>query len=233
MLDVAGATTSSSIILDSVAIGYGSARLPLAPISLRIDFGERIAIVGYNGVGKSTLLRTLTRDLVPVDGDVAVGRDLLFGNLAQEHEGLPRDQTPRTYLAQLSGVDPFDAGVRLIQYGLTRQQVDKPIGQLNPGARARALLASFSLRKVNTLVLDEPTNHLDAEGIREVIATLKDYEGTVVAVSHSRDFLSAVQFSRVLLLSQNGLSEVESIDDFMATTAETARDVVALGLASR
>lgn len=70
-------------------------RLPLPELSLRIDYGERVALIGYNGIGKSTLLRTLTGQLQPMSGSVVVGRELRIGNLMQEHESLPRDSTPR------------------------------------------------------------------------------------------------------------------------------------------
>lgn len=227
LLDFQGAGTDSSIVLGSAVLGYEGVPLQVAAVSLRIDFGERVAIVGANGAGKSTLLRTITGELPPVAGEARVGQQLHVGNLTQEHEALPREVSPREYISRLTGIKPFDAGVRLMQYGLAREQVTAPVGELNPGARARALLASFSLRKVNTLILDEPTNHLDAEAVEEVLGTLNDYRGTVIVVSHSRSFLRALQLSRVLLLSRDGLTEVESIDDLVDVSADAARALLA------
>lgn len=226
----------SSILLEEVRLGYRCSHedgeptataLELPPISLRIDYGERVAIVGFNGVGKSTLLRTILGGLQPLSGEVRLGRALNIGNLTQEHESLPREVTPRHHMAALSGMDPHAAGARLIRYGLTRRQVDCPLGQLNPGARARALLASFNMRKVNALVLDEPTNHLDEEAVHEVAGTLNDYQGTVLVVSHSRDFLRAVKMTRTLLLSaEGGLRDIGSVDEFVTATEEIAAEVV-------
>lgn len=222
-----GAGAQSSIVLSSVQLGYSTDEpLPLPSISLRIDFGERIAIVGFNGVGKSTLLHTLTGTLAAVSGDVCVGRELRVGNLMQEHESLPRDCTPREHFARLTGLTMLQTASRLIRYGLTRQQVDCSIRALNPGARARALLAGFSMRNVNALILDEPSNHLSEDALREVAATLNSFKGTVVVVSHNREFLNSLQLTRTLSLSSDVLLEVESIDRFVGGIEDAIANVV-------
>ncbi|KAL6041674.1 putative ATP-dependent transporter ycf16 [Balamuthia mandrillaris] len=224
--DPLAAGMDSSIQAASLQLGFPKkgdgdfVHLPLPPISLRFDFGERVAIIGYNGIGKSTLLRTLTGDLQPVSGSVAVGRALLIGNLMQEHQSLPRDKTPRQYLAALTGLQPFTAGSRVIRYGLTLHQVDSPISELNPGARARLLLATFAWRKVNALILDEPTNHLDEEAVHEVVASLNSFAGTIVAVSHDRHFLDSLRLTRTLSLSSSGLEEIDSVAHFVNDTME-------------
>jgi len=225
-IDFVDAGSQSSILLDRVSLGYRDRALPLPPISLRIDFGERVAIVGYNGVGKSTLLKTITKAMEPLNGDVNVGRELHFGNLTQEHESMPRSQSTRQYFAEATGIDPHRSGMRLIRYGLTLQQVDAQIGELNPGARARALLATFSKRKVNTLILDEPSNHLDEEAMREVSATLSEFKGSAIVVSHCRDFLESVEWTRMLVLSTRGLVEIESFESFVSATEQSVAAVV-------
>lgn len=127
------------------------------------------------------------------------------------HDSLPRNETPRKFVAAQTGLDEFKAGSRIIRFGLTLHQVDQPIAELNPGARARLILALFSMRQLNTLVLDEVANHLDAEARKEVLGTLQSFEGTIVIVSHDRAFLSEMQLTRVLVLSQEGMQEVESV----------------------
>lgn len=129
-LDPVPAGSRSTIVLDDVVLGYttgdADTRLNLPPLSLRIDYREHIAVVGYNGIGKTTLLRALTGAVEPLCGRVSTGRDLRIGNLTQEHELLPRSVTPREHLAARTHVDNFDnfdGGVRLIQYGLTLTQV--------------------------------------------------------------------------------------------------------------
>lgn len=221
-----GAGTDASVVVHEVILGHADRRpLPLPPISLRIDFGESVAIVGANGRGKSTLLKTIAGALEPIAGDVSVGRELRFGNLMQEHESLPRGATPREHLADLLGVGRFDAGQQLIRYGLTLRQVDCPIGELNPGARTRALISAFSARRVNGLLLDEPSNHLDAEALDEVLATLQDFSGTVLTVSHDVYFLQRLRPCRTLLLDAQGLTELVSIEAY-AQSLEKAVDTV-------
>eukprot|EP01128_Nolandella_sp_AFSM9_P012059 TRINITY_DN8924_c0_g1_i1.p1 TRINITY_DN8924_c0_g1~~TRINITY_DN8924_c0_g1_i1.p1 ORF type:complete len:584 (-),score=123.35 TRINITY_DN8924_c0_g1_i1:170-1921(-) len=231
-LDPLGPGVDSSIMVDTVQLGFGGGTetptpLPLRPLSLRIDFGERVALIGYNGVGKSTLLRTLTHSLLPLSGTVTTGRALRIGNLMQEHESLPRHLTPRAHIVSISSdLSPLAAATRIISYGLTLHQVDSPIAELNPGARARLLLATFSIRQVNVLVLDEPTNHLDEEAVREVVASLNTYEGTVIVVSHDREFLEALSLTRTYRLSASGLEEVESVSSFVEEIEEAVKGVV-------
>lgn len=228
-LDPVGAGLDSAIKLDEVVLGWSdSAPLPVAPVTLRIDYGERIALIGFNGVGKSTLLRTMLGDIPPLRGTVSVGRELRIGNVMQAHESLPRSSTPREIVGPLSDLDPFAAGNRLINsFGLTRFQVDQRVAELNPGARARLLLATFQLRRVNALFLDEPTNHLDIEAVKEIVGTLGTFEGTLVVVSHDRGFLQDMELTSCLTLSGRGLTRVESVEEFVEDVQGTVSAAVA------
>ena len=228
-----GAASDATIMLDGVELGYRGedekiVRLPLPPLSLRVDFGEHIAIVGYNGVGKSTLIRTLIGDIEPPAGTASIGRELRLGAFTQEHENLPRSCSPLMHFRTLAKLEMEAAKSLLIRFGLTLQQVSQPIALLNPGARARLLLAIFSMRQVNLLVLDEPTNHLDQEAVVEIMATLKTYEGTVILVSHDRELLSSVPMTRILSLGPQGLVELDRLDDFLDVTLEAVHPVVKL-----
>ncbi len=214
------------VMFSDTVLGYDGVGLPLPPIDLRVDFGERVAIIGHNGIGKSTLLHTMMGKLPPVRGSVSVGRELRIGNLSQEHESLPRDRSLRQHYSELFDMTELRTVSRLMRYGLSRQQVDSAISDLNPGARARALLGGFSIRGVNALVLDEPTNHLDEEAISEVLGTCNNFEGTVIIVSHNREFLNALENTRVLCLDGNGLAEVENVDEFIEMIEENVAKVV-------
>ncbi len=130
------------------------------------------------------------------------------------HDSLPRDETPRKFVAAQTGLEEFKAGSRIIRFGLTLHQVDQPIAELNPGARARLILALFSMQRLNTLVLDEIANHLDSEARKEVLGTLQLFEGTIVIVSHDRAFLSELRLTRVLLLTEEGLKDLESVEKY-------------------
>ena len=133
----------------------------------------------------------------------------------QEHESLPRNISPREHISAITDMDSFTAGSRVVGFGLSRRQVDSSIELLNPGARARLLLAIFSIRNVNALVLDEPTNHLDEEAVMELTATLNTYEGTVVIVSHDRHFLQSLQLTKIFSMSPSGVEELQSVDSFV------------------
>jgi len=226
-LDPPQAGFDSSILVDEVKIGHIECGALLLPsISLRLDFGERIALVGPNGIGKSTLLKTICGELNAISGSVVKGRELRLGNLMQEHSSLPQEVSPRDYVESMSNMERFAAGNRVISYGLTRHQVGSPIGQLNPGARARLLLATFALRKVNLLVLDEPTNHLDEEAIAEVVASLNDFKGSVIVVSHDREFLNSLALTRIYHLSESGLCEMESLDSYSEKVGDIVEQVL-------
>jgi ATPase subunit of ABC transporter with duplicated ATPase domains len=224
--DPVSAGIDSAIILDDVVIGHDGQSIHLPPTTLRIDYGERIAIVGYNGIGKSTLLKTMTGEVDAVSGEVNIGRDLRMGNLMQEHETLSRAKITRDVIATQTGSDCFKGGSHVIGYGLSRRQIDQPIEELNPGARARLILAMFSMRRVNTLILDEPTNHLDEEAVVEVTGSLNTFEGTIVVVSHDREFLRTLNITRTFALTEYGLVEIDNIDDFVDEVCESVEAVV-------
>ena len=223
-LDPLGASGDSSIMLNAVKLDY----VDLPPVTVRIDFGEKVAIIGYNGIGKSTLLKTMTQKLEPRDGTASVGRELRIGNLMQEHESLPRTATPREHfsLATEKKLSLFTGGNFVMAYGLSRTQVDQPIKELNPGARLRLLIAIFAFRKVNALILDEPTNHMDTEAKTELITTLNAYQGTVIIVSHDRSFLHDLHLSSTLVLSPDGLRPVDDVDAYASHLEDIVHDVV-------
>lgn len=229
-IDSLGASNDSSLILSDAVLGHNGEALPLLPhISLRIDFGERLGLIGVNGVGKSTLLKTLTGIIPPLSGEAICGRDLRVGHLAQDHDSLPVEKSARQHVFESMKEKTMTiskVGQVLINYGLTRQQVDRPIGELNPGSRARVLLATFSLRKVNTLILDEPTNHLDSDALREVTATVNEFQGTVVVVSHSRTFLQDMKFTHLMCLSPGTFKRVDSLDQYVKVMEGDVSDVV-------
>eukprot|EP00727_Mastigamoeba_balamuthi_P000016 m51a1_g10010 hypothetical protein (576) ;mRNA; f:10011-11738 len=223
----AAGSSSSAVACQAAVLGYaGRPPLPLPPLSLRVDFGEHVAVVGFNGAGKSTLLRTLTGALAPLAGDVAVGRELRVGNLTQDHDDLPRLRTPSEHLAGLAGLAPLRATAKAIAAGLTLQQATSPIARLNPGARARVVLAAFAARGVNAMVLDEPTNHLDEEALRVVRECVDAFAGTVLVVSHNRAFLRSLRLTRTLRLGADGLREIASVDEFVGEVQDAVERVL-------
>ncbi|MFC7531016.1 ABC-F family ATP-binding cassette domain-containing protein [Actinoplanes sp. GCM10030250] len=171
----------------------------LGPVTLQIDWGDRVAITGANGSGKSTLLGALLGRIPIGEGAQHLGPGVVVGEVDQAR-GLFLGDTP---LAQAFGaaVPSFsDADVRtlLAKFGLRAGHVTRPAESLSPGERTRAALALLQARGVNLLVLDEPTNHLDLVAIEQLESALSTYPGTLLLVTHDRRMLEAVATNRHL-----------------------------------
>ncbi|HEX8216283.1 MAG TPA: ATP-binding cassette domain-containing protein, partial [Allosphingosinicella sp.] len=173
--------------------GEGS-RAIIKDFSLKIQRGDRIGIVGANGTGKTTLLRLLTGELEPDEGRVKRARTLSGVVIDQQRKLLEPDKDVRQVLAD--GSDWIDVrGVRKHVQGYLKDflfepgLIDAKVGTLSGGERSRLLLAREFARRSNLLVLDEPTNDLDLETLDLLQEVIADYDGTVLIVSHDRDFL--------------------------------------------
>ena len=170
----------------------------LGPIDLALHSGDRVAVVGANGSGKTSLMRALTGDLPLARGSRHVGPGAIFGELNQA-----RDLFSGLLLAdfvELSALQPTDARTLLAKFALGAEDVDRDASSLSPGERTRAGLALLSARGVNCLILDEPTNHLDLEAIEELETALGGYDGCLVVVTHDRRFLERLAVTRTISL---------------------------------
>jgi ATP-binding cassette subfamily F protein uup len=185
--------SKSVIVAEGISKTYGE-RPIIKPFSLRIQNGDRIGIVGANGAGKTTLLKLLTKELEPDTGTVTHARTLSGVMIDQQRKLLEPDATVRQILAE--GGDWIDVrGVRkhvmayLKDFLFDPGLVDTKVGILSGGERSRLLLAREFARTANLLVLDEPTNDLDLETLDLLQEVIADFDGTVLIVSHDRDFL--------------------------------------------
>lgn len=185
--------TKSVIVAEKVTKRFGD-RAIIRDFSLRIQRGDRIGIVGANGAGKTTLLKLLTGEIEPDEGSVTRARTLSGVMIDQQRSLMSPDKTVRQVLAE--GGDWIDVrGVRKHVQGYLKEflfdpaMVDTKVGILSGGERSRLLLAREFARKSNLLVLDEPTNDLDLETLDLLQEVIADYDGTVLIVSHDRDFL--------------------------------------------
>ena len=172
----------------------------LGPVDLELAQGDRLAILGRNGTGKTTLLRALLGELELTSGRRRVGPGVVLGELPQGLGPFSGDAPLLDTFASASGLPPGEARGLLAKFALGADDVHRPGRTLSPGERSRATLALLAARGVNTLVLDEPTNHLDLEAIEELEAALEDFEGTVVLVTHDRRFLEAFRPTQTLEL---------------------------------
>ncbi|MEU4236993.1 ABC-F family ATP-binding cassette domain-containing protein [Actinoplanes sp. NPDC026619] len=171
----------------------------LGPVTLQIDWADRVAITGANGSGKSTLLAAMLGRLPLDEGSASLGPGVVVGEI---------DQARGLFLGEQSLMTAFgaevpdwpDAEVRtlLAKFGLRSAHVPRPAASLSPGERTRAALALLQARGVNLLVLDEPTNHLDLTAIEQLESALAGYTGTLLLVTHDRRMLDAVETDRHL-----------------------------------
>jgi ATP-binding cassette subfamily F protein uup len=185
--------TKAVIVADKVCKKFGE-RTIIKDFSLRIQRGDRIGLVGANGSGKTTLLKLLTGELEPDSGTVTLAKTLHGVMIDQQRSLLSPEKRVRDVLAE--GGDWIDVrGVRKHIQGYLKDflfdpsLVDARVGTLSGGERSRLLLAREFARKSNLLVLDEPTNDLDLETLDLLQEVIADYDGTVLIVSHDRDFL--------------------------------------------
>jgi ATPase subunit of ABC transporter with duplicated ATPase domains len=209
--------------LDGIAKAYG-ARVVHNGLSLVVRRRERWAVMGENGAGKSTLLKMIAGALAPDRGNAALGAAVSMGYYAQHvMDGLGGD---RTVLEELEAHAPLanQGTLRNLagMFGFHDDDVFKPVRVLSGGERARVALAKLLYDAPNLLVLDEPTNHLDIATKRSLVKALAEYEGTLIFVSHDRQFLRALA-NRVLELSSAGPRVYGgSYEEYVASTGREA-----------
>ena len=198
-LELAPLRRSGDVVvrLREAVIERGAFRL--GPLDLELGWAERLAVVGPNGSGKTSLIDALVGRLTLTAGERWVGPGVVFGELSQQRAELARGELLATFVAA-SGLLEEDARTLLAKFGLGADHVLRDAASLSPGERTRALVALFTARGVNCLVLDEPTNHLDVAAIEELERAVDAYGGTVVLVTHDRRFLAAFRATRTLEL---------------------------------
>jgi ATPase subunit of ABC transporter with duplicated ATPase domains len=220
------------LTLDSIAKAFGEKRV-LAGVSLTVRRGERIAIIGPNGLGKSTLLKIATDNLEPDSGKVSWGYETRVGYFAQDHHDLLADGAAKP-LNVIWDVIPQE-GTATVRGHLGRmlfsgEDVNKPVSALSGGEAARLVFCRIMVQKPNVLVLDEPTNHLDLEAIAALVKALQAYEGTVLFVSHDRAFVSALA-TRILEVTEQGFRDFPgTYEEYLARSGDDHLDAAAVAL---
>ncbi|HEY7973833.1 MAG: ABC-F family ATP-binding cassette domain-containing protein [Ktedonobacterales bacterium] len=157
-----------------------------------VERGARIGLIGPNGSGKTTLLRVVVGQIQPLEGRVTLGRNVQVGYYAQTHENLNLNATLLDEIRNVSHLSEEGARSYLGRFLFTGDDVFKLVGALSGGERSRVALAKLTLQGANTLVLDEPTNHLDLPAREALEGILRDYDGTLIFVSHDRYFVDAL-----------------------------------------
>lgn len=175
-----------------LVIGYDKPLLK-SKIKFEVCKGDRVAIVGFNGIGKSTLLKTLLGMVDKLDGNFVWSNNILTGYYEQENDFNHVEGTPLNYILNMfPKLTEKEARNRLFSCGLSAEHVKKQIKCLSGGEQSKIKLCVLSIKQNNFLILDEPTNHLDKLAINHLEKLLKDYKGGVLFVSHSKDFVNKV-----------------------------------------
>jgi ATP-binding cassette subfamily F protein uup len=198
--------------LNNVSIGYASKAI-LTDFSTRLMRGDRLGIIGPNGAGKTTLLKLLSGDLAPDTGSIRLGTNLQPLLFDQNREALDPDKTLWDTLADSGGDsinvlgEPRHVVGYLNDFLFHAKQARSPVKSLSGGEKNRLLLAKHLARPSNLLVLDEPTNDLDMETLDLLQEMLADYRGTIILVSHDRDFIDRVVTSTIVLEGDGSVVE--------------------------
>lgn len=178
------------LIAKDLTIGYPD-KVMVSDIDFQVNKNDRVAIIGPNGIGKSTLLKTIMKKLEPKDGSIKYGASLDIGYYDQELQSLDPSKTVLDTIWDRHKTMPEkDARSILASFLFTAEDIDKTVGQLSGGQKARLTLTVLSLEKDNFLLMDEPTNHLDIEAKEVLEEALDNYDGTLLFVSHDRYFIN-------------------------------------------
>jgi len=205
------------ITLDLAAVGYSDTPV-LSRLNLRLDPDDRIALLGRNGNGKTTLARLLAAQLPAMEGSMTASGRMRVGYFTQyQVEELDRSETPLQHMTQLmKGATPSAVRGQLGRFGFSGPKATTEVGKLSGGERARLALALITRDAPHMLILDEPTNHLDVDAREALIHALNSYSGAVVIVSHDRHMLEMTA-DRLVLVDGGTAQEFDgSIDDYIA-----------------
>lgn len=191
-------------------------------LKLMIAVGERIAIIGPNGIGKSTLLKTLVGDLTPDTGTVKWSENAEVGYFPQDNaEDFAQDLSLINWMGQWRKETDDDQAIRgtLGRLLFSQDEINKPVKVLSGGEKGRMLFGKLILQKNNIMVMDEPTNHLDMESIESLNGALENYPGTLLFVSHDREFVSSLA-TRIIELTPKGIVDFSgNYEDYLNSQA--------------
>jgi ATPase subunit of ABC transporter with duplicated ATPase domains len=204
--------------------GYGATPL-LKNLNLSVEVGERVAVIGPNGIGKTTLLRALVGELAPERGTIKWSENAKFGYYAQDHAAdFATDMSLLDWMNQWKKPSDDEQAIRAVLGRLlfSQDEIKKSTKALSGGEQGRMLFGKLMLQQPNVLIMDEPTNHLDMESIESLNNALEKYPGTLIFVSHDREFVSSLA-TRIIEMTPQGVENYGgSYEDYLRSQEEQA-----------
>ncbi|WP_434642978.1 ABC-F family ATPase [Klebsiella sp. I138] len=207
----------NALEVEALAKGFDNGPL-FKGVNLLLEVGEKLAVLGTNGVGKSTLLKTLVGELEPTSGSVKWSENAQIGYYAQDHEyEFENNMTVFDWMSQWKQEGDDEQAVRSILGRLLFSQDDikKPAKVLSGGEKGRMLFGKLMMEKPNILVMDEPTNHLDMESIESLNMALEMYQGTLIFVSHDREFVSSLATRVIEITPERVIDFTGNYEDYL------------------
>lgn len=226
-----------AVVAKNVSKSFGP-KLIFEKVNLEINRGEKVAFIGKNGMGKTTLARILTHEIEASGGSAELGYNVQMAYFAQHHaENLPKERTILEYMEAEADFDMVRSCRNILgAFLFSGEEVEKKISVLSGGERARVCLAHLLLKPSNLLILDEPTNHLDLISKDVLKQAIETYQGTVIIISHDRDFLDGlvdkvIEFKdhgvKEHACSMNEFFEIRKLEDFRALEQEKKNAAIA------
>ncbi|RLV58412.1 ABC-F family ATPase [Parashewanella curva] len=208
----------NALTVEKLSNGYDE--LLFKNLNMIVEVGERVAVLGENGIGKTTLLRTLIQDLPQKDGLIQWSENCNIGYYAQDHEAdFENDMNLFDWMSQWRKPEDDDQAVRGIlgRMLFSADDIKKSVKVLSGGEKGRMLFGKLIMQKPNILIMDEPTNHMDMETIESLNNALELFEGTLLFVSHDRAFVSSLA-NRIVEITPKGVTDFKgSYDEFLAS----------------
>ena len=210
--------------LRDISMGYGE-RILFKDLNLDIYRGEKVALIGANGIGKSTLFKIIMNEITPLSGDIKFGTNVNVSYFHQEQKTLNLNNTIIDEIWEENpNLTQTQIRTMLGAFLFENEEVFKQISSLSGGERARVAILKLILSKANLLLLDEPTNHLDIDSKEVLEEALNNYTGTIFTISHDRYFLNTV-VDKILVLNEDGITEYHGNYDYYMAKKKEAEEV--------